>query len=43
MLLDVPSEKGFGQLTRHARETRDEPTALVSLVDHDRQFPKATY
>nr|WP_302474470.1 GAF domain-containing protein [Roseococcus sp. MDT2-1-1] len=41
MLLDTPAEEGFDQLTRLARETLDAPMALVSLVDHDRQFFKS--
>lgn len=40
-LLDTPSERAFDRLTRLASRILNVPTALVSLVDGDRQFLKS--
>ncbi len=41
MLLDSPPEEAFDRLTRLAAKILRAPTALVSLVDQDRQFFKS--
>lgn len=40
-LLDSPTEEAFDRLTRLAAKILRAPVALVSLVDHDRQFFKS--
>lgn len=40
-LLDTPAEESFDRLTRLAAKVVDAPVALVSAVDHDRQFFKS--
>lgn len=40
-VLDTPPEERFDRLTRLARRLFDVPIALVSLVDHDRQWFKS--
>ena len=40
-LLDTPPEERFDRLTRLARRLFDVNMALVSLVDHDRQWFKS--
>lgn len=40
-LLDTPPEQAFDQMIRLASRLLNTPTALVSLVDEDRQFFKA--
>ena len=40
-LLDTPAEEGFDRLTRLATRILHIPIALVTLVDHDRQFFKS--
>lgn len=40
-LLDSPPEKSFDRLTRLAARLMNAPTALVTLVDKDRQFFKS--
>src|SRR5918997_5158566 len=40
-LLDTPVEHAFDRLTRLATTVLQVPVALVSLVDHDRQFFKS--
>lgn len=40
-LLDTPAEEAFDRLTRLATKILHAPTALVSLVDEDRQFFKS--
>lgn len=40
-LLDTPAEEAFDRLTRLATKILRAPTALVSLVDEDRQFFKS--
>ncbi|MEO7101785.1 MAG: ATP-binding protein [Gemmatimonadaceae bacterium] len=40
-LLDTPAEAAFDRLTRLASIIMEAPMALVSLVDHDRDFWKA--
>jgi signal transduction histidine kinase len=40
-LLDTPAEEEFDRVTRLATRILDVPVALVSLVDHDRQFFKS--
>jgi PAS domain S-box-containing protein len=40
-ILDTPSEERFDRLTRIAKQHFDVPIALVSLVDHDRQWFKS--
>ena len=40
-LLDSPAEEAFDRLTRVATAALGAPVALVSLVDHDRQFFKS--
>lgn len=42
-LLDTPPEEPFDRLTRLAAHICKAPVALVSLVDHDRQFFKSSY
>jgi CheY-like chemotaxis protein len=42
-ILDTPPEERFDRLTRLAAAIFDVPTALVSLVDRDRQWFKAGY
>ncbi len=42
-LLDTEPEPGFDNLARHAAKIAQTPTALVSLVDGDRQWFKARY
>jgi GAF domain-containing protein len=42
-LLDTPPEERFDRLTRLAAAILDVPTALVSLVDSDRQWFKSGY
>ena len=42
-LLDTPPEERFDRLTRVAAAIFDVPTALVSLVDRDRQWFKSGY
>lgn len=42
-LLDGPAEPAFDRLTRMAARLLDAPTALVSIVDEDRQFFKSAY
>jgi GAF domain-containing protein len=41
-LLDTPAEEPFDRLTRLAARIIKTPVALVSLVDHDRQFFKSS-
>jgi PAS domain S-box-containing protein len=41
-LLDTPAEEDFDRLARLAATVLEVPVALVSLVDHDRQFFKST-
>jgi PAS domain S-box-containing protein len=41
-LLDTRAEPGFDRLTRLAAKLLRAPVALVSLVDHDRQFFKSS-
>lgn len=40
-LLDSPADESYDRITRLVAERLDVPTALVSLVDHDRQFFKS--
>ncbi|BAL24108.1 PAS domain S-box protein [Azoarcus sp. KH32C] len=40
-LLDTPPEERFDRITRIARRLFDVPIALVSLIDHDRQWFKS--
>lgn len=40
-LLDSPVEKSYDRVTHLATQLLDVPVALVSLVDHDRQFFKS--
>jgi hypothetical protein len=40
-LLDTPAEEAFDQLSRVACAIAEAPMALVSLVDHNRQFLKS--
>ena len=40
-LLDTPAEEAFDRLTRLAARFTDAPSALVSLIDSDRQFFKS--
>jgi GAF domain-containing protein len=40
-LLDTPAEESFDRFTRLAAKVVDAPVALVSAVDHDRQFFKS--
>jgi GAF domain len=40
-LLDTPPEESFDRLTRLAAKVVNAPVALVSAVDHDRQFFKS--
>jgi GAF domain-containing protein len=40
-LLDSPAESAFDRFTRLATRVLRAPTALISLVDHDRQFFKS--
>ncbi|WP_136515305.1 GAF domain-containing sensor histidine kinase [Geomonas edaphica] len=40
-LLDTPAEEAFDRLTRLAARFTSAPTALVSLIDSDRQFFKS--
>lgn len=42
-LLDTPAEERFDRLTRLAAAIFDVPTALVSLVDRDRQWFKSAH
>lgn len=42
-ILDTPPEPGFDRLTRLAADIFDVPTALVSLVDGDRQWFKSRH
>jgi PAS domain S-box-containing protein len=41
-LLDTPAEDAFDRLARQAARKLDVPIALVSLIDEDRQFLKAS-
>ncbi len=40
-ILDTPSEERFDRLSRIAQTATNSPTALVSLVDHERQWFKS--
>ena len=42
-LLDTPPEPRFDRLTRLAASLFDVPTALISLIDTDRQWFKSRY
>lgn len=42
-LLDSEPELGFDNLARHAAQIAQTPTALVSLIDEDRQWFKSRY
>lgn len=42
-ILDTPPEKAFDRITRIVAETIGVPIALVSLIDHDRQWFKSKY
>lgn len=42
-LLDTPAEESFDRITRLASRLLAVPTALFSLVDHDRQFFKSQH
>ncbi len=42
-VLDTPAEEKFDRITRVAAALADVPIALVSLVDHDRQWFKSCY
>src|SRR4029077_4595357 len=42
-ILDTPSEERFDRITRVAAAVGDVPIALVSLVDHDRQWFKSCH
>jgi GAF domain-containing protein len=43
MILDTPPEERFDRLTRLAAAVFDVPIALVTLVDHDRQWFKSRH
>ncbi|MDP9107666.1 MAG: PAS domain S-box protein [Pseudomonadota bacterium] len=40
-LLDTPPERRFDRITQMAREVLRVPIALITLIDHDRQFFKS--